>query len=164
MRPWMALLVLVSACGRPPAPEPPPPVPIDPGPVVPSPPPAPRPPPVVEQGPKKLSLDDREAVVPVPGTDLTVQLLGGWHKTRAPLVGVDVRFGRGDDLAEVGWRIEQGEIDPAWQDLAGRRYDEATETYVETAIPGWQVRLLSVDDSNAGGSPTAITIEVRAAP
>lgn len=160
----MALLVAAaSACGAPPAADPPPPVPIDPGPVVAPPPPLP-PPPAVEQGPQKLTLDDPEAVVPVPGTELTVRLLGGWHKSFAPLVGVDVQFARGTDLAEVGWRIEQGAIDPAWQDLEGRRYDEASATYVETAIPGWQVRLLSVDDASAGGSPTAITIEVRTTP
>jgi len=154
---------LVGGCGTAAAPDRPPPVPLHAGPATGPIVPAPTPPPVAE-GPRKLSLDDPEALVPVTGSDLNVQLLGGWHKASAPLSGVDVRFARGEYLAEVGWRIESGAIDPDWQDISGQRYDDATDRYVDTAIAGWQVRLLSVDDTNAGGSPTAITIEVRRAP
>lgn len=102
--------------------------------------------------------------VPVPGSGLVVKISGSFHKIRAPLVGVSVLVSRGDDLAEVEWRIESGQIESEWRTISGRRWDADSSQHVEEEIPGWLVRLDSVDDSSAGGDPTAITISLRPAP
>jgi len=155
---------LVACSSAPPAPAP---VILDAGPAQSAPPPiAPDDPPPLEppSAPHRLSLTDLETSVAIPGSDLSVRLMGGWHKASAPLVGVDVQFRLDDRIAEMGWRLERGVVTSDWRDLAGHRYDEKTERQLDTTIPGWQVRLVSVDASNAGGSPTAITIEVRPTP
>ena len=105
-----------------------------------------------------------ETPAPVPGTNLSVHISGSFHKTRAPLVGVSILVSAGDAMAEVGWRIESGKIDSEWIEISGRRYDEASREYVEETIPGWLVRLDSVDDSSAGGDPIAITISLKPVP
>ncbi len=100
----------------------------------------------------------------VPGSDLTVFISGSFHKIRAPLVGVSVLFSQGDKNAQIEWRIESGTINSTWLELRGRRYDKESGSYVDEEIPGWRVRLDSVDDHAAGGDPTAITISVKRAP
>ena len=105
-----------------------------------------------------------ESPAPVPGTKLSVHISGSFHKTRAPLVGVSILVSADTKMAEVGWRIESGKIDSEWIEISGRRYDEASREYVDETIPGWLVRLDSVDDSSAGGDPTAITISLKPAP
>jgi len=66
--------------------------------------------------------------------------------------------------AEVSWTIETGRIDSGWRKLEGRRFDEASNTYVEEHIEGWLVRLDSVDAQSAGGDPAAITVSFKPAP
>ncbi len=105
-----------------------------------------------------------ETPAPVPGTKLSVHISGSFHKTRAPLVGVSVLVSAEDKMAEVGWRIKSGKIDSQWIEISGRRYDEVSREYVDETIPGWLVRLDSVDDSSAGGDPTAITISLKPVP
>ena len=104
-----------------------------------------------------------KTVVAVPDSDLTVRIESASHKIRAPVVGVSILVERGSDKTEVGWTIEEGEISGSWEDVAGRRYDEDSGDYVEEQIPGWQVRLDSIDDTNAGGSPSAITVSFKPA-
>jgi hypothetical protein len=109
---------------------------------------------------RQLSLvDDRP--VAVPESDLTAHISGAFHKARAPVVGVSVLFQRGNDKAEVSWRIESGRLDAAWVEIAGRRWDDAANDYVDEVIDGWRVRLDSVDDQSAGGSPSAVTISIE---
>lgn len=101
----------------------------------------------------------------MPGTDLQVVISEAWHKTRAPLVGVSVLVSRGPKRkAQVGWRIESGKVPVEWKSISGRRYDGPTGKYVEETIPGWQIRMVTLDDSNAGGSPSAITVSFRRTP
>lgn len=102
--------------------------------------------------------------VPVPHSGLTVRISGSFHKIRAPLVGVSILVSRLGDKAEVEWRIESGRINTEWREIQGRRWDAESNTYVEEKIPGWLVRLDSVDGSSAGGDPRAITISVKEAP
>lgn len=102
--------------------------------------------------------------VGVPGSDLSAHISGSFHKSRAPLVGVSVLVSQGEQKAEVSWRIESGQIESDWRPIEGRRYDDESETYVEEQIPGWLVRLDSVEDHSAGGDPTAITISLKRAP
>ena len=125
-----------------------------------------RPPPSNHDSVPTLSLAG-DSPVPVPQSELTVHISESFHKIRAPLVGVSVlsvQAGNPAKKAQVGWRIESGKIDPTWRKLEGRRYDEDSGEYVEERIPGWRVRLDSIDDQSAGGSPTAITISVKRAP
>lgn len=116
-----------------------------------------------EKETRSLSLSG-DTPVPVPGTDLQVHISGGFHKASAPVVGVDILFQKGEQKVQVGWRIESGEINSEWMELRGRRYDDASSEYVDEEIPGWRVRLDSVDDQSAGGDPIAITISVKRAP
>lgn len=113
-----------------------------------------------------VSLQGEDPIV-VPGSGLTAHISEAFHKTRAPLVGVSVLFTTTEApirRAQVAWRIESGNIDASWHPLEGRRYDTETSKYVEESIPGWKVRLDSIDDQNAGGTPTAITITLTRSP
>ncbi len=103
--------------------------------------------------------------VPVSGTEFRVQISGSYHKTSTPLVGVSILVSRGDDQqAEVEWRIKLGEVDSTWRPIKGNRYDAPSKSYMDEEIPGWQVRLDSVDAESVGGDPTAITVSFRPAP
>jgi hypothetical protein len=120
--------------------------------------------PIDERRPITVSLVGDEPVA-LPGTELTAHISDAFHKTRAPLVGVSVLFEHASgQKAQVSWRIESNEIDRGWRELQGQRYDDATSTYVEERIAGFRVRLESIDDSSAGGSPTAITLSLKREP
>lgn len=99
--------------------------------------------------------------VPVPNTDFKAYISGASHKTSTPLAYVRVLLSLADAKAEVRWQVQAGEIDTAWRKIEGRRWDADSSTYLEEEIPGWLVRLDSVDDSSSGGSPTALTISVK---
>ena len=112
-----------------------------------------------------VSLTD-DSTVPVAGTPLTVQMVDAFHKIRAPLVGVSVLVnddGSPKHTAKVDWRIESSNVDSGWRELAGEHWDEPSNAYVEDRIPGWLVRLDSLDASNSGGSPSAITVSFKPA-
>ncbi len=98
---------------------------------------------------------------PVPQSNLRVFISGSFHKASAPVVGVSVLVTSGEEKAEVSWRIESGNVNSNWRPIEGRRYDEESSTYVEEEIPGWEIRLDSIEDQSAGGDPTAITISLR---
>jgi hypothetical protein len=112
---------------------------------------------------RSLSLSG-DTPVPVPGSNLVVHISGSFHKASAPVVGVDILFVDGEQKVQVGWRIESGEINSEWIELRGRRYDDESSEYVDEEMPGWWVRLDSVNEQSAGGDPTAITISVKRAP
>ena len=110
-----------------------------------------------------VSLKGKEPV-PVPDTRLTVFISQSSHKIRAPLAMVSVLVVEGEQKAEVGWRIESNQIDGEWLALQGRRYDVETNKYVEEEIPGWLVRLDSIDETSSNASPRAITVSFKRAP
>ncbi len=108
-----------------------------------------------------------DTAVQVPGTTLTARMTETFHKTRAPLIGMSVLVeldGEPVQRAQVGWRVESMKIDHAWLELAGQRWDDTSKAYVDERIPGWLVRLDSIDAQSAGGSPTAITVSFKRAP
>lgn len=110
-----------------------------------------------------VSLTD-DSTVPVPGTPLTAQMVDAFHKIRAPLVGVSVLVHDDESptrSAKVDWRIESSKVNSGWRELAGQRWDDSSEAYIEERIPGWLVRLDSLDASTSGGSPSAITISFK---
>jgi hypothetical protein len=107
-----------------------------------------------------LAVDE---VKEVPGTPLVIRISSSFHKVQAPLVGVSVLVSVEGEKAEISWRIEHGQIDASWQALEGRYYDDDADAYVEGRVPGWRVRLESVDDRKAGGSPSAITVSFQRA-
>lgn len=100
----------------------------------------------------------------VPGTSLSVFISQSSHKIRAPLAMVSILVSEGEQKAEIGWRIESNQIDGVWRPLQGRRYDTDTSEYVEEEIPGWLVRLDSIDETSANASPRAITVSFKRAP
>lgn len=104
-----------------------------------------------------------ETPVTVSGTDLTMELVSSWHKTSAPVNGFEVRFTLADHTTEVGWRIEEGEFDGEWRPMEGRYYEPDTSEYVEDTIAGWEVKMVSLDETDAGGSPALVTLAVRKA-
>jgi hypothetical protein len=106
----------------------------------------------------------REEPALVPGTPLSVFISQSSHKIRAPLAMVSILVSIGDQKAEIGWRIESNQIDGVWRPLEGRRFDNDTSEYVEEEIPGWLVRLDSVDETSANASPRAITVSFKRAP
>jgi len=116
---------------------------------------------------RRVSLSG-DVPVPVPRSDLTVRISGTSHKIRAPVIGVSILVEEARKpaarKAEVGWRIESGQLSPEWREVAGRRFDNESSSYLEEHIPGWLVKLDSIDDQAAGGSPTAITVSFKRAP
>ncbi len=110
-----------------------------------------------------VSLQGREPV-PVPDTPLTVFISQSSHKIRAPLAMVSVLVAVGEQKTEVGWRIESSQIDGEWRALQGRRYDSDSSKYVEEEIPGWLVRLDSIDKTSANASPKHITVSFKRTP
>lgn len=100
--------------------------------------------------------------VDIEGAKLRATMVDSFHKIRAPLVGFGVLFrAESGATAQVSWRIESGKIPARWRPLEGSRYDDEKGAYVDEKLPGWLVRLESIDDSNAGGSPTKVTISVK---
>lgn len=111
-----------------------------------------------------VSLKGKDPVA-VPGSGLSVFISESFQKIRAPVSGVSVLFSLGDKKAQVGWRIVEGKVAPqGWVELKGRRYDGATNNYVEEHIAGWRVKLVEVNARRSNGAPSAITIAVKKAP
>jgi len=102
-----------------------------------------------------------EAFVAVPGTPLQVRISESSAKIRAPVTGLGVMVRDGARLAEVRWTIESGKFDGSWLPIAGRFWHPVNQRYEEGAVPGWVIRLVSLNDFSSNGAPIAATVELR---
>ncbi|MDX9721086.1 MAG: hypothetical protein RBU37_10070 [Myxococcota bacterium] len=110
--------------------------------------------------PVSLSLQqDQEQTL--PGTELRLWISSSSSKHGAPVSSVSVMFALADVLAERSWTIEEGRFSSEWLAVEGRFWHPQLERYEEGALPGWQVRLDSVDETSVSGAPTAVTVSVR---
>jgi len=112
------------------------------------------------QNPVRMSLTG-EAFVTVPGTLLQVRISESSAKIRAPVTGLGVMVRDGQRLAEVRWTIESGKFDGSWLPIAGRFWHPENKRYEEGAVPGWVLRLVSLDDFSSNGAPIAATVELK---
>mgnify|MGYP000889122583 CR=1 FL=1 len=101
--------------------------------------------------------------ITVPGTGLVLRISASSAKIGAPVSAVNVLVRDGDRLAEAAWGIEEGKFDNSWRPIAGRFWHPDHEAYEEGAIPGWELRLVSLDEFHANGAPETITVELRRA-
>lgn len=103
-----------------------------------------------------------DAEASVEGDGLRVAILSSGSKIGAPAVTVTVLVTNAEgDGAQVRWLIENGNLDGAWVDVAGGRFDVETNAYIQEELPGWQIRLDSIDDQASSGAPRAVTVSLR---
>jgi len=105
-----------------------------------------------------------EAEVAVGGTALRLRISESSAKIGAPVSRVNVLVNDGTRLAEAGWVIESGVFDKKWHPIEGRFWNPDAKEYQEGSVPGWEIRLLSLDDFHSNGSPAAVTVELRRIP
>ncbi|PKN46518.1 MAG: hypothetical protein CVU59_05810 [Deltaproteobacteria bacterium HGW-Deltaproteobacteria-17] len=117
----------------------------------------------VPEKPARISLSG-ETFVSVAGTQLQARISESSAKIRAPVTGLGVMIRDGGRLAEVRWTIESGKFDGSWLPIAGRFWHPEKKQYEEGEIPGWVIRLVSLDDFSSNGAPISATIELRRSP
>lgn len=94
-------------------------------------------------------------------TGLTAQISLSSHKIRAPIARLAILVRNKKKQAEVHWRIESGKVDRTWQPIAGRRFDGASNSYVQETLPGWEIRLESIRSIHSNGSPRSVAVSFR---
>jgi len=104
-----------------------------------------------------------DTAVAVRETGLSVWISESSAKIGAPVSRVAVLVRGGGRLAEAVWVIESGEFESRWRPIAGRFWHPEKKAYEEGELPGWEIRLVSIDESLPSGSPAAVTIELRRA-
>tara|TARA_R110002096_G_scaffold433381_2_gene651976 strand:- start:19581 stop:19931 length:351 start_codon:yes stop_codon:yes gene_type:complete len=107
-----------------------------------------------------IGLDGAVPVI-VPDSDLRAFISDSYQRSRAPGAGVMVTVVQGDIHVKLTWSVSPQEIDTAWRPIQNSEFDYESNTQVTKGIPGWLVRLDSVERYSRAAGPSAVTISLK---